>query len=131
MGADLFLYISEEARFDLDRVRSILVNTGLAWDVREDVAGAALWCQFDYGGTSVIVELKDDLGAITIDHEDDAGLKAAFEIQRGYPEPLHIFDESYVFDFLVTEVSSLDELRERVYAAVSWRLGGRPDDSPS
>ena len=116
----IILYISDERDFDRDRVIQVLSSIdGIYFD---NIEGAkrnpsidTIEGVYDYRGDSTIFTFKAnsaDTGDIWFRGSGPAAVDLAFRIQQGYPEPIHVIDQAYNFDLVISDFDSADDLSD-------------------
>jgi|GEM_PF-6707350 len=108
----LLLFRNDEQDFDQKAVEKAFARIGVLELVDVSLAGAIFAGDFTAEGDEVIVELKDDLQSIAVSDSGPAGVRFVFELQKVMPEPLRLIDQSYNFDTLVSEHSTMDSLMQ-------------------
>ena len=113
----IILYISDERDFDRDRVIQILLSIDGIYD--DNVEGAKrdssidmIEGEYDYRGDSTIFMFKTDTGDISFRGSGPAAIDLAFRIQQRYPEPIHVIDQAYNFDLVISDFDSADDLSD-------------------
>lgn len=113
----LMMYISETAEFGVDDVKSAFQSVAGVSEVRENnLVACALECDFSWGEETVIARLAEDRQSVSVDRTGEASRRFALEFQRQYGQPLHLIDEDYTFDEVLTEETTLADV-ERWLAA--------------
>ena len=107
----LLLYIGEGRKFDQQAVTNALRNWA---EPSQPCEGCLATYQFKSGDDFTIIRFKNDEETIVIDGSGEASLSAALHIQSTYPDNIHMIDEGYSFDVILSEFSSLSELKERI-----------------
>jgi hypothetical protein len=116
----LLLYIGEGRSFDEERIKSFWAGCAGISELRENVmVGAALHAKFHFGSDDIIVELKKDRETIALLDIGEASVQMSFMLQLIYPEPLHVVDENYAFDFVIRDYRTSKQPAEAIYAALN------------
>ena len=118
MSNPFLIYISEADRFDPVLIREFLTSCHGVHGLRERPDESALYiAHFDFAGDASFFELKADLETVVIRRTGVAGICLCYLFQASYPKPLHVIDEAYDFDLLISDFSSADELGKAIIAA--------------
>jgi hypothetical protein len=114
----LIIYISEMEKFDADLVHRFLNTCPGVYNIKENPdERARLMAQYDFGRDSTIFDLGTDLKAIAISGTGIASLQLCCMFQAAYPKPLHVMDEAYCFDLVISDFGNATELGEAMLAA--------------
>lgn len=124
----LLLYISEEwdfdrdcviqmRDFDRDRMIQILSSIdGIYFDnlesAKRDPSIDVIRGSYEYRGYSNDFTFMSDSSNFWIRGSGPPAVDLAFRIQQGYPEPIHIIDEGYIFDLVISDFDSADDLSD-------------------
>jgi hypothetical protein len=114
----LLIYISETEKFDAELVRRFLNCTPGVHGVRErpdDIA--LLMANYDFAGDITLFELKEDLETVAIGGTGIASLQMCCMFQAAYPKPLHVIDEAYCFDLVMSDFDDASALGEAMLFA--------------
>ena len=80
--------------------------------------GAALDAEFMFGGDRTVIELKEDRETVALSGTGVASVQMSFLLQSIYPEPLHVIDDGYGFDFVIRDYETAQQLADAIYAAL-------------
>ena len=107
--AFLLLYLADGKRFDLQALCSAIDSFGGIRADGTDEASAETF-EYEFSGNWTIIRVGIDLDTICLDGTGMASFDAALKIQRTCLEPIHLVDEAYTFDVLLTTYSSVSAL---------------------
>ncbi len=107
----LLLYVGESRKFEHLAITHAIQNWAEPSIPCDDCLATY---RFKKGDDFTTIRIKNDGETIVIDGSGDASLTAALQIQLHYPDDIHMVDEGYSFDLVLSEVSSLDELKKRI-----------------
>lgn len=82
---------------------------------RHDPSNKLIEGEYDYYEYSTMITFKADLedsGAIWFQDSGPAAIDLAFRIQQGYPEPLRVVHEDYLFDLVISDFDSAADLSD-------------------
>ena len=124
----LLLYISEEwdfdrdcviqmRDFDRDRMIQILSSIdGIYFDnlesAKRDPSIDEIRGCYDYRGYSDDFTFMSASSNFWFRGSGPAAVDLAFRIQQGYPEPIRLIDEGYIFDLVISDFDSADDLSD-------------------
>ena len=66
--------------------------------------------QYDFNDDSTIFDLGSDLKAVAISGMGVASIRLCYMLQQLYPLSLHVIDEAYCFDLVVSDFRNAEEL---------------------
>lgn len=119
------LYIGEGRTFDASLVKRVMQQCSGVADLREQAMdGALLHAHYSFGRDTTIVELKQDRETVVLSGAGPASVRFSFLLQSAYPEPLHVIDEGYSFDFVIREFETAEQLSGAIYRAMGITGGG-------
>ncbi len=72
---------------------------------------------FEFDGDAAQFELHENLKSVVIRRTGLAWLQLCWLFQKFYPKPLHIIDQAYSFELMISDFRSPDELRKAMLAA--------------
>ncbi len=115
--AFLLLYVGNDKQFDVGRISEGLLASPRV-KPRLGSGEYSFRCEYTTETDFVEVSIRDNARSIALDTTGAAAFAAALDIQKMCDEPIHLVDESYAFDLVLTDYSSPAEL-ERA-AAAGW-----------
>ena len=113
----MLLYISEERDFDRDRMIQILSSIdGIYFDnlesAKRDPSINMIEGSYEYRGYSNDFTFMSASSNFWIRGSGPPAVDLAFRIQQGYPEPIRLIDEGYIFDLVISDFDSADDLSD-------------------
>lgn len=110
----LILDATGEKTFDATQIRGSIRHLQGIRDWRDDRPEYQFFAEFDQAGESTIIYIPKDCRYIAIEGIGPASAALAMEIQRLYKEPILAYDGEFSTHVSLREVSSPEELRERM-----------------
>jgi hypothetical protein len=114
----LYLDLRERKKFDA----KVLARSFVAAGANPcDPMGANCAAEFDYelDGDITTIRVRPDLETINLDGTGLASFDFAWRLQQNCSEPIHIVDEQYNFDFVISEFDSLESLMRAANKAMN------------
>ena len=113
----MLLFISEERDFDRDRMIEILLSIdGIYFDnlesAKRDSSIDVIRGWYDYRGYSNDFTFRSHSSSFWFRGSGPPAVDLAFRIQQGYPEPIRLIDEGYIFDLVISDFDSADDLSD-------------------
>ena len=113
----MLLFISEERDFDRDRMIEILWSIdGIYFDnlesAKRDPSINIIRGCYDYRGYTDEFTFMSDSSNFWFRDSGPPAVDLAFRIQQRYPEPIRVIDEGYLFDLVISDFDSADDLSD-------------------
>ena len=112
--AFLMLYIADQAKFEVETVKSFLLASSKVRPVAAP-RDHTFCCEYQTSEDVFIVRVTNDAETIVLDGGSEAALNAAMFIQKASSAPVRIIDESYSFDHSLEDFENLDSLRRAFF----------------
>jgi hypothetical protein len=105
----LYIDLSTPRTFNADAVERTVVAAGAIQCASSEAMCIAV---FDYrlGDDMITIRIPRDLVTIDLDGTGVASFDIAWRLQQNCPEPIHVIDEQYNFDFVISDFESLESL---------------------
>ena len=111
--SSLILYLSQSESFDADVVIEFLRNCLGVYNIKQNPdERVRVTAHYDFGGDTTHFYLGAGLKSAGISGTGTASLAFCCMLQSSYPKPIHVIDQSYCFDLVISDFNSVSGLGE-------------------